>query len=149
PAAVPGRLKSSRLHCLKRFRCALSFREHRRILSSPLLRPTPSLFRPPPHQPPHHHHTHSRQNPHKVVREKISRQRHNLRTKPQRQQRLDQKPQKPPRKNRQHKMSQAHLKRRRRQHHNLERRRGRQHRRKHQRQEFMPLERRVNLLEPL
>ena len=61
---------------------------------------------------------------HEVVREKASRQRHNLRTEPERQQRLDQKAHEPSRKNRQQKMREVHLKRRRCQHHNLERRRA-------------------------
>src|SRR5208282_3119492 len=106
-------------------------------------------LRPPPDEPRHQQRSRSQQNPDEVVREKIPGQGHNLRTEPERQQRLNQKAHEASRKNRQQKMREVHLERRRRQHHNLERRGRRQHRRKHQLPEFMVLERRVDFLEAL
>src|SRR5208282_1416584 len=109
---------------------------------------TPPL-RPPPDQPPRRQHSHSHQNPPEAVSEKLAGQRHNLRTEPECQQRLNQKTHEPSRKNCQQKTREVHLERRRCQHHNLERRGRRQHCRKHQRPEFMVIEGFMNLLEAL
>ena len=80
-----------------------------------------------------------------MVREEVSCQGNDLGPEPQGEQRLDQEAHEASGKNRQQKMPEVHFKPRRGEHHDLEGRGGRQHRGKHQRPEFVLLERRVDL----
>ena len=103
----------------------------------------------PPQQPNQYSQDNHRQHPIKVLPEEHPHQSHNLRSEPQSQQRKHKEAHKSPCEDGRQKVAEPHLKHCRPQHENLERHRRRQHPGKHQRPEFVLLERLVNLLKTL